>query len=107
MIEAQYRHQVSQTRAPILRQHGTKWHAEMSRMPGTYRSTGWRLLVGIVFWLLVPACVAQGAGLRLGTARVEITPPVGYPLQGYEARKQGSTRVHDPLFARVLVLKSP
>jgi len=61
------------------------------------------LLAGI--WL---ASVAAGhaAGLRLGSARVEITPPTGFPLEGYESRKQGSTSVHDPLYARVVVVKS-
>src|SRR5438128_172718 len=67
----------------------------------------WRSIATIIFWFLVTGNLAWCAGLRLGTARVEITPPVGYPLEGYEARKQGSTGVHDPLFARVLVLKSP
>lgn len=50
---------------------------------------------------------AAAADLQLGSARVEITPPIGYPLEGYESRKQGSTGVHDPLYARVLVVKSP
>ncbi len=57
--------------------------------------------------ILFSALGARAAGLRLGSARVEITPPVGYPLEGYEARKDVSTAVHDPLFARVLVVKSP
>ena len=50
---------------------------------------------------------AKCADLRLGSARVEITPPIGYPLEGYESRKSGSTGVHDPLYARVLVVKRP
>ena len=44
-------------------------------------------------------------GLRAGTARVEITPPVGIRMTGYAARKSGATGVHDPLFARVLVVR--
>jgi neutral ceramidase len=71
------------------------------------RHKGWKPIATIIFWFLVPGNVVRCAGLRLGTARIEITPPVGYPLEGYEARKQGSAGVHDPLFARVLVLKSP
>lgn len=37
---------------------------------------------------------------------VEITPPIGTPLDGYGARKGTSTDVHDPLFATLLFLKS-
>ena len=47
----------------------------------------------------------SGGGLRAGTARVEITPPVGMKMRGYGARKGGATGVHDPLFARIVVLK--
>ena len=43
--------------------------------------------------------------LRAGTARVEITPPVGIKMTGYAARKSGATGVHDPLFARIVVLR--
>ncbi len=56
--------------------------------------------------ILFSAQEARAAGLQLGSARVEITPPVGFPLEGYEARKEVSTSVHDPLLARVLVVKS-
>ena len=41
-----------------------------------------------------------------GTARLEITPPVGYSMGGYGARKGVSTEVHDSLFVTVLVLKT-
>jgi len=45
--------------------------------------------------------------LRAGTAKVEITPPIGMPLQGFGSRRGEPSRgVHDPLFARVLVLKN-
>ncbi len=56
--------------------------------------------------ILAGVCETQCAGLRAGTAEVEITAPVGYPMAGYGARKDVSTGVHDPLFARVLVLKT-
>ena len=67
-----------------------------------------------VMWTFVllaglwPATVVAGqaASLRLGSARVEITPPIGFPMEGYESRKQGSTGVHDPLYARVVVVRS-
>ena len=69
-----------------------------------------RLLVILAVFLVAAAFAApeaNGADLRLGCARVEITPPIGFPLEGYESRKSGSTGVHDPLYARVLVVKSP
>lgn len=44
--------------------------------------------------------------LRAGTAIVDITAPVGYPMGGYGARKDVSTGIHDPLYARVLLLKT-
>jgi neutral ceramidase len=42
--------------------------------------------------------------LWAGTARIDITPPVGLDLSGYVARLGPSTGVHDPLYARALVL---
>jgi neutral ceramidase len=42
--------------------------------------------------------------LLAGTAVVDITPPAGGFLDGYGDRTQPSQGVHDPLFARVLVL---
>ncbi|HUP22026.1 MAG TPA: hypothetical protein VNB06_03695, partial [Thermoanaerobaculia bacterium] len=65
-------------------------------------------LPGPVLLLLVtflsPA-VGQGTELRAGTARADITPPLGSQLYGYGARGQAvSTAVHDPLYAKALVL---
>lgn len=42
--------------------------------------------------------------LQAGTARVEITPPVGTPLAGFAARDHGCEGIHDPLFSKALVL---
>lgn len=39
-----------------------------------------------------------------GFHKVDITPPPGAPLAGFAARQGVSTGVHDPLFARALVL---
>jgi hypothetical protein len=59
-------------------------------------------LLGLL--LLNPARLGA-VPLEAGAARVEITPPVGHPLWGYAARHdQPSTAVHDPLFARAVVL---
>lgn len=44
--------------------------------------------------------------LKAGAARIEITPPVGHQLWGLASRVGPSTGVLDPLYARVLVLKS-
>ncbi len=42
--------------------------------------------------------------LRAGAATVDITPPVGGLMDGYGGRLVPSRGVHDPLFARALVL---
>lgn len=42
--------------------------------------------------------------LWAGFAEIEITPPVGIELAGYIARDGVATSVHDPLYARALVI---
>ncbi|MBU7004150.1 MAG: neutral/alkaline non-lysosomal ceramidase N-terminal domain-containing protein, partial [Theionarchaea archaeon] len=42
--------------------------------------------------------------MKIGIAKVDITPPVGSPLAGYSNRTSFSTGVHDELYARALVL---
>ena len=58
----------------------------------------------LLFALLTPGLVA--ADLQVATATVEITGPVGYPMGGYGARKGVSQGTHDPLLAKVLLIKS-
>jgi hypothetical protein len=41
--------------------------------------------------------------MKIGTARVDVTPPLGCLMAGFESRTTGATGVHDPLHARVLV----
>jgi neutral ceramidase len=41
--------------------------------------------------------------MKVGAAAVEITPPLGLAMDGYEARVGGASGVHDPLWARALV----
>jgi neutral ceramidase len=53
---------------------------------------------------LACASVAPAAGLRAGVAKVEITPPPGEQMWGYENRTKPATGTLDPLYARVLVL---
>ena len=42
--------------------------------------------------------------VEAGTARVDITPKVGGPMQGYASRTHGSEGVHDRLSANAMVL---
>jgi neutral/alkaline ceramidase-like enzyme len=60
----------------------------------------------LVFAALLLFATPVGADdLRAGTAKVDITPPVGYPMWGYAARRDSpSVGVTDPLFARAVVL---
>jgi hypothetical protein len=55
--------------------------------------------------ILCNVCALAGE-LTAGVARIEITPPVGYPMGGYAARQGPSTGVHDPLYATVLLLQA-
>lgn len=48
----------------------------------------------------------QADPIKVGTEKVDITPPVGTPLAGFGRRKgRPSAGVRDPLFARVLVVR--
>jgi neutral ceramidase len=58
------------------------------------------------FCTFLMLCVPLAAQYRAGIARVDITPPVGHDMGGYAARKHGSTGIHDPLYATVLVIES-
>ena len=44
--------------------------------------------------------------LRIGASKVDITPPVGVPLGGYVSRASPSKGIHDPLYARAMVLRT-
>ncbi len=56
--------------------------------------------------LLLTALPACAADLFVATGKVDITAPLGYPMGGYGARKGVATGVHDPLLAKVLLIKS-
>src|SRR5579864_8430415 len=58
------------------------------------------------YLLFALAAVASGAEYRAGVARVDITPPIGHEMGGYSSRKHGSTGLHDPLYATVLLIES-
>jgi neutral ceramidase len=64
-----------------------------------------RLSTLLLLLLLLPGEALAGE-LSAGVARVEITPPIGYPMGGYAARQGPSTGVHDPLYATVLLLRA-
>ncbi len=49
---------------------------------------------------------AVGNDLQIATGSVDITAPPGYPMGGYGARKGVSQGTHDPLLAKVLLIKA-
>lgn len=64
----------------------------------------WMSMLAVLLLSLPAARAAEG--VRAGAARVDITPPTGYALWGYAARKdRPSIGVRDPLRARALVLE--
>src|SRR5579862_9167092 len=58
----------------------------------------------LAFFLL--AAAGWAAEYRAGVSRIDITPPVGHAMGGYGARTHGSTGIHDPLYATVLVIET-
>ncbi len=56
--------------------------------------------------LMLAAAPSQGAALRAGTAKTDITPAGGELMWGYEDRLKPATGTLDPLYARVLVLEA-
>jgi hypothetical protein len=62
-------------------------------------------IVFVLVGMLLAQPVAADDGLQAGVAVVDVTPPVGFAMWGYAARKDTpSTGVLDPLKARALVL---
>jgi hypothetical protein len=41
--------------------------------------------------------------MKVGAAKVDITPPLGCRMDGFESRTSGATGIHDPLHARAIV----
>src|SRR5579875_3352993 len=69
------------------------------------KSTLLRKSILFCLLLLVPTSARTGEELQAGAASMDITPPVGFAMWGYAARKdQPSLGVRDPLCARALVL---
>jgi hypothetical protein len=68
------------------------------------RCTRFRLVLTTLLLAGLPIS-ARGKGLQAGAAGVDITPPVGFAMWGYAARRDApSEGVLDPLRARALVL---
>jgi len=62
-------------------------------------------LRALIIAALVAGTALQAHAFEAGAAKVEITPPIGTPMNGYGARfGRPSTGVHDPLWARALYL---
>jgi len=59
------------------------------------------LSLGLLF---MKVSAAETPPLEVGLAVVDITPPVGYRMSGY-FRERASTGTHDPLKAKVVVLR--
>jgi hypothetical protein len=53
--------------------------------------------------IVITHTVGAAAVLKAGVAQIDITPPSGVPMWGYELRQASGTL--DPLYARVLVLE--
>jgi neutral ceramidase len=72
------------------------------------RSRCERLLhIALPFAFVFPiAASAAGGPLRVGAARIDITPAAdaALPMAGYASRTQGFRGIHDPLFVRAIVL---
>ena len=66
-------------------------------------AVGIMVLVGMILLTCVFSSSAEGA-LKGGTAKVDITPPIGAWLSGYGSRKKPSEGILDPLYAKALVL---
>lgn len=62
-------------------------------------------LIAILTLSLLPASWVHAEPIKAGVARVDITPPTGYAMWGYAARRDlPSKGVRDPLHARACVL---
>ena len=68
--------------------------------------TGWKTFVLISLLPAFALPLSAANLLQVATGKVEITGPVGYPMGGYGARKGINQSVHDPLMAKVLLIKS-
>src|SRR6185295_6062148 len=101
--------------SPLLPRRTCLWDGALiqSRPPDIFSDSKGRATVSLrrsfaltILLFLQISIVASARELTAGVARVEITPPIGFPMGGYAARSGPSTGVHDPLYATALVLKT-
>jgi neutral ceramidase len=64
-------------------------------------------LSGIIFITYAQGGTGEPVPVRMGAAKVNITPVVPVPMSGYASRTQPFTGVHDSLFATALYFESP
>ena len=85
-----------------------KWSTSREPAPRYARVWFLRYIVAAVIVMpsVVPAATAPNAAhvFRAGAATSNITPPLGYPLDGVIAQGAPARHVHDDLHARCLVL---
>jgi len=63
-------------------------------------------IIALLSWFII-STTAAGAELKAGAAKVDITPPLGFPMWGYGARHDApSLGVLNPLMARAVVLST-
>jgi neutral ceramidase len=79
-------------------------------MPKVFNPVVKRVTVIIIMLIIafsLSVCSAAGEGtLRVGTARIDITPEKPVKMAGYGARTALSEAVHDPLSARVVAFEN-
>ena len=64
-----------------------------------------KTLLGACVLLFLTTSAVHAEPLKAGAARIDITPPIGFPMWGYAARKDAPSKgVRDPLSARAVVL---
>jgi hypothetical protein len=63
-------------------------------------------LSGIIFITYAQGGTGEPVSVRMGAAKVNITPGVPVPMSGYASRTQPFTGVHDSLFATALYFES-
>jgi hypothetical protein len=64
------------------------------------------VLSTLAFAMVILVAPEQADALQAGTAKTDITPPIGGSMYGYGARGENvSQGVHDPLYAKAVVLE--
>jgi hypothetical protein len=78
---------------------------QIALLPALIERTQMRriLLAGFLVWAANAALAAEPE-LRVGVAKVKITPPLGVPMAGYY-HGRGAEGVHDELYAKALVMQ--